>query len=200
MHTIPRLAPALAPSLVLVASLFFVSAGTAQERQLGAHEHGRGVLNIAIEGGRVSLELEAPGADIVGFEHAPRTPRQKAALTQAKQQLLAPQALFKFPSAAGCVVAEASVDIERGQHQEEEAKGTGAGGSKAETAEEGHSNFHGQYGFNCKDPARITVIEFGYFQAFAGAQKLEVNVITPKGQTKFDVTRTKARIDLAGVM
>jgi hypothetical protein len=199
MRTILRLAPALAPTLWLMAVLL-VRAGAAQERQLGAHEHGRGVLNIAIEGGRVSLELEAPGADIVGFEHAARTPRQKAALKQATQQLLAPQALFKFPSAAGCVVAEASIDIERGQHQEEEAKGAGAGGTKAEAAEAGHSNFHGQYAFNCKDPARITAIEFGYFQAFAGARKLEVNVITPKGQTKFDVTRTKARIDLAGVM
>jgi Protein of unknown function (DUF2796) len=199
MRTILRLAPALTPFLVLAAGLF-VSAGAAQERQLGAHEHGRGVLNIAIEGGRVSLELEAPGADIVGFEHAARTPRQKAALKQAKQQLLAPQGLFKFPSAAGCVVAEASVDVEPGQHQGGEAKGAGAGGTKGEAAGEGHSNFHGQYAFNCKDPARITGVEFAYFQAFAGAQKLEVNVITPKGQTKFDVTRTKARIDLAGVM
>jgi hypothetical protein len=197
MRKILCLAPALPPSLFLAAGLL-ISASAAQERQLGAHEHGRGVLNIAIEGGRVSLELEAPGADIVGFEHAARTPRQKAALKHAKQQLLAPQALFKFPSAAGCVVAEASVAMERGQDQE--AKGTGAGGTKAEAAEQGHANFHGQYGFNCKDPARITVIEFGYFQAFAGAQKLEVNVITPKGQAKFDVTRTKARIDLAGVM
>ena len=175
-----------------------IDPAAAQERQLGAHEHGRGTLNMAVEGSRVSLELEAPGADIVGFEHSARTARQKAALKQAKQQLLAPQSLFKFPSAAGCVVAEASVDLESGEHEHEKEKG--AEGNKAEAAEEGHSNFHGQYAFNCKDPARITAIEFGYFQAFAGAQKLEVNVITPKGQTRFDVTRAKARIDLAGMM
>jgi len=177
-----------------------IDPAAAQERQLGAHEHGRGTLNMAVEGSRVSLELEAPGADIVGFEHSARTARQKAALKQAKQQLLAPQSLFKFPSAAGCVVAEASVDIESGEHEHEHEKEKGAEGNKAEAAEEGHSNFHGQYAFNCKDPARITAIEFGYFQAFAGAQKLEVNVITPKGQTRFDVTRAKARIDLAGMM
>ena len=177
-----------------------IDPAAAQERQLGAHEHGRGTLNMAVEGSRVSLELEAPGADIVGFEHSARTARQKAALKQAKQQLLAPQSLFKFPSAAGCVVAEASVDIESGEHEHEHEIEKGAEGNKAEAAEEGHSNFHGQYAFNCKDPARITAIEFGYFQAFAGAQKLEVNVITPKGQTRFDVTRAKARIDLAGMM
>jgi uncharacterized protein DUF2796 len=202
MRSIPPLASSLVLALPLAANLG-LSPGAAQERQLGAHEHGRGIVNLAIEGARVSLELEAPGADIVGFEHATRTARQKAALKQAKQQLLAPQALFKFPSAAGCVVAEARVDFEAGEHDQEHGqekkKGAGAGGSKAE-AEAGHSDFHGQYAFHCQDPARITAIEFGYFQAFAGAQKLEVNVITPKGQTRFDVTRAKARIDLAGMM
>ncbi|HEU0160102.1 MAG TPA: DUF2796 domain-containing protein [Hyphomicrobiaceae bacterium] len=199
MRTTLRLVSALSLCLLLAAGLD-LSHGRAQERQLGPHEHGRGVLNLAIEGTRVSLELEAPGADIVGFEHAARTARQTAALKQAKQQLLAPQALFKFPSAAGCVVAEARVEIEAGEHEHEDAKSPGAGGSKGEAAEDAHSNFHAEYAFNCKDPARITAIEFGYFRTFAGAQKLEVNVITPKGQTKFDVTRDKARIDLAGMM
>jgi Protein of unknown function (DUF2796) len=198
MCSIPRLALSLAFALPVAANLG-LSPAAGQERQLGTHEHGRGMVSLVIEGSRVSLELEAPGADIVGFEHAARTARQKAALKQAKQRLLAPQALFKFPSAAGCVVAEAGVNFEAGEHDETEEKGAGADGGKAE-AEAGHANFHGQYAFNCKDPARITAIEFAYFQAFAGAQKLEVNVVTSKGQTRFDVTRAKARIDLAGMM
>ena len=49
----------------------FTMSAVAEEkhRQLGAHEHGHGNFNIAIEGKSVSMELEAPGADIVGFEH-----------------------------------------------------------------------------------------------------------------------------------
>jgi hypothetical protein len=176
--------------------------GHAQQRQLGAHEHGRGTLNLAIEGARVGLELEVPGADIVGFEHAAKTPRQKAAVAQAKKQLLAPQTLFKFPGAAGCVVADASVDLEAdGEHEQAETKAGGEGAKAPEAAQEGnHSNFHAQYAFTCEDPARITIVEFGYFQAFAGAQKLEVNVITAKGQSSFEVTRAKPRIDLASMM
>jgi hypothetical protein len=174
----------------------------AQHRQLGAHEHGRGTLNIAIEGPRVSVELEAPGADIVGFEHAAKTPRQKGLLEQAKKQLLAPQALFKFPGAAGCVVADASVEIEADEHDHDAATGRGPTQKKAGAAAEdrSHSNFHGQYSFTCSAPAAVTGVEFGYFQAFAGAQKLEVNVITPKGQSTFEVTRAKPRLDLAGMM
>jgi hypothetical protein len=180
--------------------------GNAQQRQLGAHEHGRGTLNLAIEGTRVSLELEVPAADIIGFEHVAKTPRQKAAVAQAKKQLLAPQALFKFPGAAGCVVADASVDLEAdGDHEhdhEHEQANTGGDGAKTADADQetNHSNFHAQYSFTCKNTASITVVEFGYFQAFAGAQKLEVNVITTKGQSSFEVTRTKPRIDLASMM
>jgi hypothetical protein len=195
MRTISLLALGLGLSLGAGATL-------GQQRQLGAHEHGRGALNMAIEGARVSLELEAPGADIVGFEHVAKTARQKAAVAQAKKQLLAPQALFKFPGAAGCEVADARVDLEGGgEHEHEEAKAGSAAAKGPEAAQAGdHSNFHAQYAFNCKDPASITVVEFGYFQAFAGAQKLEVNVITAKGQTTFEVTRAKPRIDLAGMM
>jgi hypothetical protein len=46
----------------------------------------------------------------------------------------------------------------------------------------------------------ITAIEFSYFRAFAGAEKLDVNVITPKGQSKFEATRAKPNISLAGMM
>ena len=34
----------------------------------------------------------------------------------------------------------------------------------------------------------------------AGAQKLDVNVITPKGQSKFEVTRSNPNLSLAGMI
>ena len=33
-----------------------------EHRELGSHEHGRGTLNIAVEGNKVTMELEVPGA------------------------------------------------------------------------------------------------------------------------------------------
>jgi len=68
--------------IALAAAVGFAAiagASYAQQRQAGAHEHGRGTLNIALEGTRLSMELEAPGADIVGFEHRAKTKKQKAA-------------------------------------------------------------------------------------------------------------------------
>jgi hypothetical protein len=188
--------------------------GSAQQhRQADAHEHGRGILNIAIEGAKVSMELEAPGADIVGFEHKAKTKQQKAAIEKAEQQLMVGEALFKLPAAAGCTLVTSGAVLEgEGHHHDHDANDHGKGAAKdrgkghahhdhkADHAESEHSGFRAEYVFECKSPASLTSIAFDYFKAFAGAQKLDVTVITPKGQSKFEVTRAKPRIELGGMM
>ena len=61
-----------ASTFALVAISLLMTSARAEEdhRELGPHVHGHGTLNIAIEDKRVSMELEVPGMDIVGFEHA----------------------------------------------------------------------------------------------------------------------------------
>ena len=186
-------------------------AAYAQQREAGAHEHGRGTLNIAVEGTRVSMELEAPGADIVGFEHKAKTQKQKAAVAAAKKKLAAPQALFELPAAAGCALKGAKVAFEAEEHgHDHDAKHHGGkgdshkeatkGATKEEHANEEHSAFTAEYTFDCKAPASLTTIGFGYFKAFSGAEKLDVTVVTPKQQNKFEVGRANPRIDLGGMM
>lgn len=46
-------------------------------RALGAHVHGIGELNVAIDGEALLVELISPAMDLVGFEHAPRTEAQR---------------------------------------------------------------------------------------------------------------------------
>jgi hypothetical protein len=196
-----RLAATLAFGLGILATPALTHA---QHREMGAHEHGKGTLNVAVEGNRVSMELEVPGADILGFEHPAKTPKQKAAVENGKKQLLAPLALFKLPAAAGCAVSTASVEVESEGHDHDKKAASGKdsdSAKKPEAHEEGgHSEFHAQYTFDCKAPAKLTSIDFDYFRAFARAERLAVNVITAKGQTRFEVSRSKPRIDLAGMM
>src|ERR1051325_6055596 len=92
-----------------------------EHRELGPHVHGHGNLNIAVEDKRVSMELEVPGMDIVGFEHDATTDDQKSAMEKAKAQLAQPLAVFKLPSAAGCTVAEAKVAVEADHHHDGDA-------------------------------------------------------------------------------
>ena len=76
---------------------------SAQEskRELGSHEHGHGTFNVAIDGKTVAIELIAPGADIVGFEHTPKTDEQKAKLAAAKAALEKIEPVLELPGAAG---------------------------------------------------------------------------------------------------
>jgi len=77
--------------------------------QHGAHEHGVSVLNVAIEDDGVEMNLIAPGADIVGFEHAAEGDADKAAVAAAVEKLEAGGKIFVFPDGAGCALEEAEI-------------------------------------------------------------------------------------------
>jgi len=85
-------------SATLLAGLV-VAAGPAAsaEREHGAHEHGVGQLSLAVEGNTVEIEITAPGADIVGFEHAAETEADRAALTAAFGQAKLQRQFLIFP-------------------------------------------------------------------------------------------------------
>src|SRR5690606_35462132 len=103
-----------ARTLAAVLSLSLAAPVLADEgrRELGAHVHGHGTLNIAVDNARVELELEAPGMDIVGFEHEAKTDEHKAAVEAAKARLKDPLSLFKLSDAGDCKLADAKIEIE----------------------------------------------------------------------------------------
>ncbi len=177
-----------------------------EHRQLGAHVHGHGRLNMAIEGKKLSMELEVPGADIVGFEHEPSTPEQKAAIVEAKVKLANALALFIPPEKAGCELEQVKVSTEAGhehEHENEhehEHEDHAASAGHEEEAEHHHSEFHAEYSVTCASPSRLTSMTFEYFNVFAGAQELDISVITPKGQKSFEVKRDHPSLDLTEIM
>jgi Protein of unknown function (DUF2796) len=176
-----------------------LGASAEEHRQLGAHVHGHGRLNIAIEGKKVSMELEVPGADIVGFEHEPSTPEQRAAVAQAKAKLANALVLFGPEAKAGCELDQVKVSTKAGHEDEHEHEAQAPAGHEDEAAHR-HSEFHAEYTLSCSSPSRLTSMTFGYFNAFAGAQELDVSVIAPKGQSSFEVKRDKPSLDLTGIM
>ncbi len=178
------------------------SASAEEHRQLGPHVHGHGRLNIAIEGKTVSMELEVPGMDIVGFEHEPSTADQKAALENAKAELSKGLKYFTPASTAGCALKSADVktqpEHEDADEHEHEHEDHGAAGH--EEAGHHHSEFHVLYTLECSSPSRLTSMTFGYFKQFAGAQELDIAVIGPKGQSSYEVKRDNPSLDLTGIM
>jgi hypothetical protein len=167
-----------------------------EHRQAGAHEHGHGTLDVAIEGKRVSMTLAVPGADIVGFEHEATTQEQKEKVAKAKKILADALAVFAFPAAAGCKLTEAKIEVGAEEHEHKDEHKKDAGG-KAE--EEHHSEFHAEYALSCDVPEKLTGIEFKYFELFPDAEELDVNVASENGQTKYEVTREKPSLKLGEV-
>lgn len=191
-----------------------------ETRELDAHEHGVGQLNIAIVGNEIAIELHAPGADIVGFEYEAESAEDKAAIETALTTLAAPLDLFVIPAAAGCSVTSASAELESEEdhdaHSDEEHEEHAHDEHKDEHAhdehkdehahdeghddhaddEAGHTEFHAEYALTCTDASAATSIAFDYFDAFPNAQEVDVQAITDNGASAFEVTRDTPVLDL----
>ncbi|WP_333848042.1 ZrgA family zinc uptake protein [Phaeobacter italicus] len=91
----------------LIALLAAAPALAEGSRQLGTHEHGVGLMNMAIDGDVLAIELNVPGADIVGFEHAATAEADRSAVERALAVLADPANLIALPAAAACRMDEA---------------------------------------------------------------------------------------------
>lgn len=180
-----------------------VAAEETPHRELGAHVHGTGTLDIAIEGKTVSIELVAPGMDVVGFEHVATSDEQKAAVEAAKAKLTDAMAVFKLPGNAKCTVETASAEVREEAHHDDDHDHDGHDhhdDASAESEHAGHSEFHAAYRLQCEAPEALTQIETRYFSDFPGAQTLIATIVTGKGQTQSTMRRAKPTVDLTGLM
>ena len=185
--------------------------------QLDAHEHGVGQLNIAFDENKVAMELHAPGADIVGFEYGAKSDVDLAAIDAALQTLSNPLGLFLLPEAASCIVitAHAKLESEESDHDDHDEEGHDEEGhddhdeeGHDDHDEEGHDDhdeapshteFHAEYLLECANLTEMSAITFSYFEIFPNALELEVQVISDKGATAFEIERDVAKLDLRGI-
>lgn len=216
-----KLITGVVAGLALTAASAFAADGHKHEehRQLGAHVHGHGKLQIAVKGQTVAMEFEAPAFDIVGFGHAPETKKEKATLKAAMAKLKAPLTLFVPNAEAGCKVAKAEIEIhgplgeaheehDHGHSHKEAAKKDDHGHDDHKHAEKGHadhdhdkgkhSEFEATYTLTCAKPAKLTSITVGYFKAFANAKEVAGALVGDKGAKSFEATRKTPTIKLGG--
>jgi hypothetical protein len=203
-----KLFPLFALTAVVVTPAFAEEA-----RQLNAHEHGVGQLDIAFDGDQIAMELHAPGADIVGFEYGAESAEDRAAVDAAVAALAKPLDLFVLTEAAGCSIVNASAGLESEEehdahdddHDDDHAADEGSHddhadeGHENEADEADHTEFHAEYLLTCADPSAVTDITFAYFDAFPNALEVEVQVISDTGATSFEVERDAPTLDLRGL-
>lgn len=132
------------------------------------HSHGTGSIEVSIDGGQISIALELPLDSAVGFERAPKTDKEKAALADAAKLLNDAQAVFVPTSNAKCTVVSAQASVPH------------TAGTPAPT--DGHADIDASYVFRCADPAALKGIETTLFKHFKRLYRLEARRIGPTGQ------------------
>lgn len=177
-------------NLILILILVTCSLGASAAAQ-STHVHGQGQVGMAIDQNLISMTLESPGADIVGFEHEARTAEEKTAVTEALKQLSDPMFIIQLPESASCKVIQASSEVtsENGDegHADHEEHEEHADHEKHEN--EAHGSFIAEYQLECATIAAIDSIKFVYFDHFRNAQSLIVVLIDKNGQHRHEISR-----------
>lgn len=164
---------------------------------LGAHEHGVGRLNAALDGKTLELELESPAMNLVGFEHVATSDADKAKVAAVRAQLEKPLALFNLPTAAGCVVENQELESplfgdkpDADDDHDEDAKD-----EDGHEHHHDHSEIHARYQFTCATPAALKSLDLAnIFTRFPATQKIQVQLIGPSGQQGVEVTANAAAL------
>jgi len=170
-------------SITITIAMAVLLHGACVAHAAGAHVHGVAKLDIAVEATRLTVQLEAPLENLLGFERAPRTDAERKQADALVTKLKAADAMFTIDPAAQCILAKvelASSALKLG---------------KPDPSEEGHADIDGSFEFNCVDATKAAYVDVGLF-AFPRMQRLDVQVATPKGQFKRELKRPANRIAL----
>jgi hypothetical protein len=180
-------------NLILILILVTCSLGASAAAQ-STHVHGQGQVGMAIDQNLISMTLESPGADIVGFEHEARTAEEKTAVTEALKQLSDPMFVIQLPANASCKVVQASSEVtsengDEGHADHEEHEEHADHDDHDDHKNEAHGSFIAEYQLECATIAAIDSIKFVYFDHFRNAQSLIVVLIDKNGQHRHEISR-----------
>ncbi|WP_218747353.1 zinc uptake protein ZrgA [Vibrio parahaemolyticus] len=198
--------------LAIVIGLSLSTVATAEEyRQHSAHVHGHVEFNIAQDGSDLLLEITAPGADVVGFEHAPENAEQEKTLQHAVATLEDSNALFAINPQAQCEIEEVHVEHTLGGQHEEHEHHDHEGHDHDEHAHHDHDGHDGheghdhsehsdhgeftvQYRFHCAQVGELSRIQTDWFNQFPSTESVNVNLFTDTTQSATNLTKSNTQI------
>ncbi|MHA7228190.1 zinc uptake protein ZrgA [Vibrio campbellii] len=181
-------------ALALVIGLSLAATANAEEyRQHEAHVHGHVEFNIAQDGKDLLIEITSPGADVVGFEHAPENAEQEKALGDAVAALKNTDQLFAINKQAKCVIEDVHVSHTLGQDSHE--------GHEHHDEHEGHDHEHGghgeftaEYRYHCDSVADLNSINTTWFKQFPATESISANLFTDTTQSATSLSKDNAKI------
>jgi hypothetical protein len=140
------------------------------------HVHGAVTFNVAVEGNVLSLEIDAPAINVLGFEKAPRNDVERQAVASVDAWLSAGRDIAGVPRTAGC----------RLQSVTYEAPKLGSG----------HADYRPRYAFRCDNPAALEWVELWALRRLKDVENAEVNLISATMQRQETLAPGSLRVSL----
>lgn len=179
--------------LLILCALAWAPANAADK-----HVHGHAALEVAVDGDRLLIVLVTPLDNLVGFEHAPRSDKQKDAVRRMAAQLKNPGQHF-FPSAdARCKPGPVTLASEvidpwlLGSDVPETTASQAA--AKATRGKREHAELEAEIVFRCEQPEKLSSLEVKLFDAFRGVKRIDVQVAGARKQAAARLTARSRRV------
>ena len=155
---------------------------------VGAHEHGVVRMGLAVDGQRISLNLEIPAATVFGFEHDPETEEEIALVSEAMELLrtrvgeviaVSPELACELEDVE--VVSSPEVDEGHSHSEDEDAHSDDEGHSHSED-EDAHSEVGVAASWFCGQSVKGTNANLRLGSLWPDAELVDLTVITSMGQ------------------
>lgn len=161
----------------IFSSLLLLQPAAAHE----AHVHGVASLDVAIEKGLLSIDLDTPADNLLGFEHAPRGAAEQQQADKIAALLGLPDKLFRLSPAAKCVAAKPTLNapILSGKNLADE-----------------HSDIETNFTFFCANPAALANLDVLLFDAFPRLNSIKLQLAGPKGQRGMTLQKGQRSVSL----
>lgn len=156
-----------------------------QHGSLDAHEHGVASLNLVVDGNQVSLELDSPAANLVGFEYQPSTDEDRATVARVKAALEQADGLFTLTAAADCQLQQVELDsplFAAHDHDEHDHHDADEHAQDDEHEHGEHADIEGRFDYVCAAPEQLEALTLPLFNDFPAMQRIQVQAITASGQ------------------
>jgi len=149
------------------------------------HVHGQATLEISVEDTILAITFRAPAINVIGFEHAPATSEEKAALSKANATFSAGDRLFAAPAGAECAQQSSQLTPIAYESDGDDDKPNAP-----------QADYEVTYRFKCSWPNQIAWIDTSLFSAMRNAQRITANVVTPRLQQRIELVPRQRRIRL----
>lgn len=143
---------------------------------IGKHVHGAVTFNVAVEGNVLSIEIDAPAINVLGFEKSPRNDVERQAVAAIDAWLSSGREIAAVPRAAGCRLQSVTYETPK--------------------LGSGHADYRPRYAFRCENPGALEWVELWALRRFKEVEKAQVNVISATMQRQETLAPGSLRVSI----